>query len=412
MRQSDFWNFGTEKESLVHRIHKYPAKFPGFITTKALQYAEKQGVKVETVADIFCGCGTTAVEAKRNGKKFWGCDINPVATMIAEVKTKQYKDCVLETYFSAIVNRFSSIKIDKDDIDTMNDRIKYWYDEENIKNLFKLKEAIFSAVSQYSLYRKFFLCAFSNILKPTSRWLAKSIKPQFDPDKTPKDVMEAFKNQFEFMRKANNENIFSKSNGSSIQIMSRNFLAMRADKNKADLIVTSPPYATSYDYADIHQLSALWLGFCSDNYRDMRKNMVGNTYKVKTPSIEEIESLPASGKEMYRRLARKDKKRASSVAKYFADISKSVSKCHDFLNKNGMAVFVIGNTNYRGVDIDNKIFLHQCMKRKGFQKVKIFPRKISLKILTPYRDSKGRFTRNIGNKEVYKNEFVLIGRKI
>ena len=72
---------------------------------------------------------------------------------------------------------------------------------------------------------------------------------------------------------------------------------------------------------------------------------------------------------------------------------------------------MIGNTNYRGVDIDNKIFLHQCMKRNGFQKIKIFPRKISLKILTPYRDSKGRFTGNVGNKEVYKNEFVLIGRK-
>ena len=191
MVHSDFWNFGTEKESLVHRIHSYPAKFPGFITTKALQYAEEQGVKVETVADIFCGCGTTAVEAKRNGKKFWGYDINPVATMIAKVKTKQYKDCVLETYFSAIVKRFGSIKIDKDDIDTVNDRIKYWYDEENIEDLFKLREAIFSAVSQHSFYRKFFLCAFSNILKPTSRWLTKSIKPQFDPDKTPKDVMES-----------------------------------------------------------------------------------------------------------------------------------------------------------------------------------------------------------------------------
>ena len=133
------------------------------------------------------------------------------------------------------------------------------------------------------------------------------------------------------MRKANNENIFPKSNGSSVKIMSRNFLAMRSDKNKADLIVTSPPYVTSYDYADIHQLSALWLGFCSGDYKSLRKNMVGNTYKVKTPSTEKIKSLPASGQKMYRRLARKDKSRASSVAKYFADISKSYQSAMIFL---------------------------------------------------------------------------------
>ena len=90
-----YWDFGDRKdrrEDPIHRIHSYPAKFPAFITTKALQYAEQQGVNVKVVADVFCGCGTTAVEAKRNGKHFWGCDINPVATLIAKVKTRCYRD--------------------------------------------------------------------------------------------------------------------------------------------------------------------------------------------------------------------------------------------------------------------------------------------------------------------------------
>lgn len=37
----------------MHSIHAYPAKFPPFITTKALQYANQQGIEVHTVADIF-----------------------------------------------------------------------------------------------------------------------------------------------------------------------------------------------------------------------------------------------------------------------------------------------------------------------------------------------------------------------
>ena len=36
-----FWNTGAEKELKTHLIHAYPARFPSFITTKALEYADR-----------------------------------------------------------------------------------------------------------------------------------------------------------------------------------------------------------------------------------------------------------------------------------------------------------------------------------------------------------------------------------
>jgi len=93
-----FWNIGEEKELRMHRIHAYPAKFPAFITTKALGYAKKKGLSVNRMADVFCGCGTVAFEAKRNNIDFWGCDINPVATLIARAKSKKYNKKRLERY--------------------------------------------------------------------------------------------------------------------------------------------------------------------------------------------------------------------------------------------------------------------------------------------------------------------------
>ena len=68
------WNKPTERENRMHCIHAYPAKFPAFITTMAIQKAEQKNIKVDTVADIFCGCGTVAFEAVRSGKNFWGCE--------------------------------------------------------------------------------------------------------------------------------------------------------------------------------------------------------------------------------------------------------------------------------------------------------------------------------------------------
>ena len=406
---ASYWNFGDRTEDPIHRIHSYPAKFPAFITTKALRYAEEQGVNVKVVADVFCGCGTTAVEAKRNGKKFWGCDINPVATLIARVKTRHYRDAVLGRYFDAIkdeVSRTESAPVDQAQI---SDRMRYWFEERNIKDLIRLDQAIRRWTPINSPYRRFFLCGFSNILKPTSRWLTKSIKAQLDPHKSPRGVMEAFEDQFSLMRNANQRNCFPVSSP-RVCIRTRSFLASAEPSCQADLIVTSPPYVTSYDYADIHQLSVLWLRYASD-YRALRKNMVGNQYGVKPPATAAIKRLGSTAGHIYRDLLREERCKAHSVARYFLDIDKAVAKCWRMLNDGGMAVFLIGNTQYKNVKIDNSEHLANCMERAGFRGVQVIPRKVSLKIMTPYRHSRGRFTRDSTQRKVYGEEFVVIGKR-
>lgn len=404
------WNFGDDKEDPIHRIHSYPAKFPAFITTKALQYAEREGVNVKVVADVFCGCGTTAVEAKRSGKNFWGCDINPVATLIARVKTRHYRDVLLARYFDAIREEFHRTEPSRESRARISDRIRYWFEERNIEDLIRLDQSIRRRTPANSPYRKFFLCGFSNILKPASRWLTKSIKAQLDPHKSPRGVMEAFEEQFTLMRKANRQNRFPAPEP-RVCIRTRNFLAPRRPACRADLIVTSPPYVTSYDYADIHQLSTLWLGYASD-YRALRTNMLGNQYGVKPTEPGVIEELGSTARKTYRALLRKkDRCKAHSVARYFLDMDKAVVKCEHLLNDGGMAVFVIGNTQYKGVRIDNAAHLADRMERAGFRQVEKFPRKVSWKIMTPYRNARGRFTRDSTQRKVYGEEFVVIGRK-
>ena len=403
------WDFGDRKEDPIHRIHAYPAKFPAFITTKALQYAEQKGVSVNVVADVFCGCGTTAVEAKRNGKDFWGCDINPVATLIARVKTHHYRDEALARYFADIQDEFRRVTPGRTERARIGDRIRYWFDERNIEDLLRLDQAIRRKTPAGGPHRKFFLCGFSNILKPTSRWLTKSIKAQLDPHKSPRRVMEAFEDQIALMRRANRENRFP-TPGSKVRIRTRNFLAPDGPRSRVDLIVTSPPYVTSYNYADIHQLSTLWLGYASD-YRALRKNMVGNQVGAQTPAAAEIETFSATGRASYSDLLQVEPHKARSVARYFLDVDKAVTKCRRMLNDGGMAVFVIGNTEYKGVQIDNREHLVHCMNRANFREVEAVPRKVSLKIMTPYRDARGRFTRDAKQRRVYGEEFVVIGRR-
>lgn len=410
MTSSINWDSDKERESLIHRIHSYPAKFPAFITTKALHYAERQGIRVRTIADVFCGCGTTAVEARKNDKNFWGCDINPVATLIAQVKSRSYKQETLQMYYAGIRARYYQTRISGKEVMQINDRIKYWFEERNIEDLLRLKKSIIQEIPYRSPYRKFFLCAFSNILKLTSRWLTKSIKSQIDPHKPVHDVFETFERQFSLMEKASAENIFPKDGKAYICIENKNFLKIRPKQPSLDLIVTSPPYVSSYDYADIHQLSALWLDYVSD-YRELRKGMMGNRCKISIPSESDIDALTDDAKETYKSLLRKDKAKARATARYFVDLRVATTKCFDILKKQGMIVFVIGDTEYKGVKIDNVKFLAASMEDAGFQKIDVMPRKVSRKNLTPYRDSIGRFVRKSGKKTVYEKEFIVIGRR-
>jgi len=403
-----FWNTGDKIENRMHRIHAYPAKFPAFITSKAIKYVEEQkDVNINWVADMFCGCGTTAYEATRNGKNFWGSDINPVATLIAKTKSQIYKDKTLRVYFDVINVEFRKNKISQDETQNINERIKYWFKEEQIKDLFKLKYSIYESIPKKSKYLNFFLTAFSNILKPTSVWLTKSIKPQVDPNKKPANVIDAFIKQFEMMRKANLKNDIDKK--STVKIENINFIEKEMKKPFVDLIVTSPPYVTSYEYADLHQLSTLWLDYVKD-YKDLREGTIGSLYH-NSDFTKDAKLLNKTGEDIVFKLYNKDKRKAQSTAKYFVDMQKTIKKSYDMLNMNGRALFVIGNTEYKNIRINNAKHLIESMLNVGFKDIEITKRKISNKILTPYRDKNGKFTTDKNSRKVYAEEFIVIGRK-
>lgn len=402
-----FWNTDNCKELRMHHIHSYPAKFPAFITTKALAFASKKGLKVKNVADIFCGCGTVALESKRANLDFWGCDINPVATLIAEVKSSSYEVPVLLSLKEEISNSFYKAGKKKIELSKVNERIKYWYSSSQTQDLARLKEAIEITHFPSQKYKNFFLCAFSNILKPSSRWLTKSIKPQIDPNKKPKKVAELFEEQCRQMIIASDE--FPKKSTSKTKIVTSNFLDLKLQKPKVDMIITSPPYVTSYEYADLHQLSTLWLDFASD-YRELRRGSVGSLHH-EVNFDKDVKKLNLVGSGVTFRLYGRDRLQAKSVSKYYMDMQEVASSCFSMLNKNGLAVFVIGDTVYKGVKIENARHLCHSLKDAGFKSLFISKRKISKKILTPYRDKVGRFSRTEGHQKIYSEEYIIIGKK-
>lgn len=401
------WNYATSKELRMHNIHPYPAKFPAFIASKVFEYAKKEGVIINKVADIFCGCGTVSLESQLKNYDFWGCDINPVAVLIANVKSKNYSIKILEKYYNIILENNNKVPTSNQTLYlNANERLKYWFTPKSYNELYRLKQAIDGNVPK-GKYRDAFLCIFSSILKPTSRWLNKSIKPQVDPKKADVNVIELFQKQYKFLVKSVKENDTKFKNESIIK--RANILTLKK-MPKVDLIVTSPPYVTSYEYADLHQLSSLWLGYTED-YKLLRKGTVGSVYNSEDFDLKK-RKINQAGEQIISQLSTiLSPSKLKSVARYYMDMEFALKKCYKNLNMNGMIFFVVGDTEYKGVKIENSKHLVKSLYEIGFKDVKIARRKISNKLLTPYRDENGKFTSDKTKRTIYHEEFLISGRK-
>lgn len=400
--EAPFWNEVDSPEIRMHKIHVYPAKFPSLIAKKAFQYAESKHLHIRTVADIFCGCGTVAVEAKRKGLDFWGCDINPVAVLISEVKSHPYDVGTVTSMLTSILSSFETAEIGTR-YTAANQRIQYWFLESQYNDLDKLKASIIVNTNDDE-YRKLFLCVFSSILKGTSKWLTKSIKPQVDPNKQPQDVIELFKRQIGVVLKSIEEAAYSFDG--HIQIEHNDILKVERQEY-ADMIVTSPPYVTSYEYADLHQLSALWLGYAAD-YTELRTDSIGSSYGI-DPKERPGDLTPTAQKIV--EYFRWEKAQTRSIARYYSDMQKFSNKAFEILKHSGLVIFVIGDTEMGGHHIENAKCLCECMISSGFGIKEIHKRAVQNKLLPSHRDEIGRFSSDKTQRSIYSQEYIIIGRK-
>lgn len=399
--EDEFWNTGEQKELLIHKVHVYPAKFPSLIAQKSFEYAAKLEMKVERVADIFCGCGTVGVEACRKGYDFYGCDLNPVAVLLAEVKTQQYEKSEVERIGQLIIENFKKNTPEKK-YESANERLQYWYVESQYDRLYCLKQQI-DLYATEEIYHKLFLCIFSSILKPTSKWLTKSIKPQVDPNKKIHDVIETFENQLNVFIKAIEQEDYKGTNEVEIQRIN----VLDIDKEDyVDLLITSPPYVTSYEYADLHQLSSLWLGYTKD-FTDLRKDSIGSQYGTDKTAQWNLSGTAKKIAEQFPQNAQ-----GVAISRYYAQMDQVIYVCSKLLKPKGICVFVIGDTEYKGVRVENAKSLAESMVRNGLVVQEISKRKIANKFLPSHRDENGKFSSNKNDRQIYSQEYIVIGRKI
>ena len=407
------WAFVDKKRKetayITHGYHRYPAKFiPQIVSRLAQRYTKKD----DLIVDPFGGCGTTLVESKAMGRQSIGVDINPVAVLIAKAKKTPIKPSELEKYFLKLKNKIDSfnkntkIKVPK------HERIDYWFKSEEKRKL----AFLFSEISKIKnrKIRDFFYCGFSNILKNCSILLQKSNKPTRDFNKNISDPFIVFMRQIKAMLKGNID-FFNLLQQRKFLRKSCNMYCADARKiptkaNSVNLIVTSPPYVTSYEYADLHQLTTLWFEYAKD-LSDFRKRFIGTYHN----GIKNVVLNSQIAEDIKQSLEEKDKKTAKEVSIYFSEMNQCFKEMKRVLKKGGRSCIVIGDTSLKGVDILNAEVFTEQLQNLGFKIDNIIKREIPSKNLPSIRNKKtGRFAKKTDKNKIsiYPTEYILITKKV
>jgi len=419
------WSFIGYKPSdtskWTHGYHRYPAKFiPQLVEKLCDEYISNNNEA--HINDPFYGCGTTIVTAISRGFKASGTDINKIAYLITKVKSS----LVEPYYLVGKIRQFLLITKDLKGIQTTLfhkgiepliperhiGKIDYWFTEENKIELGRILRVIYEEEDE--TVRNFFLVAFSHILKSCSIWLQGSTKPTRDLKKKPAKPYETLRKHLKKMQ-AGNEDFYNfvplkvrdNING-YLNIKPTDARYQPVPDNSVDLIVSSSPYVTSYEYADLHQLSTIWLDLAED-LGEYRKEFIGTSYK----RYEHKKLQSKLALDVVNNLLEKDPKMAKEVEAFFIDMTEVFRESFRILKHGGRCCYVIGNTKLKGIDILNAEVFAESLQYSGFRLDRIIKREIPSKILPQKRDEKtGRFASNDeANTEAYPIEYIVVGLK-
>ena len=418
------WSFSNCKPSdtgkWTHGYHRYPAKFIPQLVERLMDDYLDNGDAI--VSDPFMGCGTTVVSAISRGFHASGTDINKVAYLVTKVKATpiapDYLNKKVKRFLSGVLSLrdeqdfFARDQIQPHIPDRHLERIDYWFAEEARDELGRILALIHC--EDDVVVQSFLLVAFSHVLKTCSIWLQGSTKPTRDLKKRPTLPCDAIRRHLLKMLKGNAQ--FYNVVPPEVRNNPDNYLNLRPGSAKAqpvpadsvDLIVSSSPYVTSYEYADLHQLSTLWLDL-TDDLKEYKKEFIGTSYKQY--ENESLKSQIAS--RIVDEMVPKSKKKAKEIEAFFIDMQEVFNESFRILKPGGRCCYVIGNTKLKGIDILNAEAFAESLQHSGFKLDKLIKREIPLKILPQKRDEKtGRFaSKDKADSEAYPTEYIVIGLK-
>jgi excisionase family DNA binding protein len=403
------WDFKAyHTKTYTHGFHNYPAMFIPQVARKLILAFSEEG---NLICDIFCGSGTTLVESSLLNRNSIGIELNPLAILIARVKTTPIDPKTLTTKLKTLINDYQHP--DKTGIEPPSfANLEFWFSKNVIKDLARLRQAIWN-ISEENI-RNFFSLCFSEVVRIVSFTRHNEFKLFRSPDK----LTDKFKPDVlgEFIKMCENNIIGMKEYVRDVLPQTHSRIIMGdATKdngiphNSVDFIITSPPYGdsrTTVAYGQFSRLSSQWLDLLPPNVKDIDKELMGgnNNVDLNDQILDQSDTLKFSIKT----IADKDKDRAKDVLSFYIDLNKALIQAHKILKPQKYFCLIVGNRTVKELVLKTDAIICELGEKIGFTQQGILYRNIPNKRM-PLRNSPTNETGKTGSTMI--RESIILLRK-
>ncbi|MFX0108428.1 MAG: DNA methyltransferase [Candidatus Hodarchaeota archaeon] len=370
--KSEILVISRDQSFLTHGIHKFPAKFFPELPRYLIKHYTTKG---DLVLDPMCGSGTVVLESLLCERASIGIDIDPIARMIAEVKTNPLQPHLLKDVETQLVKDMKNLTENRR-FHPLIPEFNYrdtWFKEFVLRELGIIKHSIdtlpdsgfpLSTLHDVNGVLKFLKVVFSSIIRDVSNAdphctrtvIRKNLQKRIAPGDTIAQFKHALSKQISNMSQFHS--VYSSLEPTSLEIINASASDTGLLSDSVDLAVTSPPYINAVDYPRTHQLEMYWLGLVEDGpLSNMKRRYIGTetVYKSEYASLRTtgLSSLDPLLSKIYDR----DPRRSYIVYKFFDDMKKQLIETYRVLRPGALYCVAIGNNVIRG----HKVKSHEIL---------------------------------------------------
>lgn len=322
--------------------------------------------KSQHVMDPFAGSGNTLVACLEFGKNGYGLEVNPLFRLVAEAKTRHYKENHFKTAIKTVVKAAGKSY----DVEFPNlSSFERLFDPKVLKRLIILRnEAL--AENDEEVTWLLILALVSELLNFSSaKRYGKGLHIVKNPykGKVEKTII-AKLNQMRSEYKQHRSTI--EKAGSVLVAPYSAFDIEKADSIPiVDLVLTSPPYCNSSDYVEMYKLELWFLEYVTEqcefkdlSYRTIRSHLSFNNFCIKWShsAVDEICWFLENVKLWNTRIP-------MMIRGYFDDLHAVLEKVKGKMEINGRIILTIGNSSYSGVVVPSDLLLAEVAEDLGFK---------------------------------------------
>lgn len=341
----------------THGLHPFAAKCPPQLTRWAIERFSRPD---QIVVDPMVGSGTTLVECRLLGRRGFGLDIDPLARLLARVKSTPLPRSALRVGVARLLHLIEEERLRLDDQwRPQLPRLDYWFDPEVAADLAAVRTAIRLSTDDQQVMEFLWIAFSSLIIARTSvanaRDLVHSRNHHLRHRQTP-NVIARLRQRLRLMTRLMEDFSAATSKAprkTAATVVGRDARDLPLPSGVADLVFTSPPYCCAVDYTRAHIFAVAWMSDVlnteTERYRLLGRRYIGSERSPLSSGVTRT-SLPSIDPLLVC-LEAIDTERARVVARYFADMTTVLSEATRVLRDGGYLVLVVCPSHIRKIDV-------------------------------------------------------------